>query len=129
MTVAADLVVDTSAGATAAAQVRSGMAPAELLASVLAPPVRPVGQNQAQPPSLPTATVFERMRAIGTAATSAADLRGSMGAFGAIDRRRRPTTATAGPLPPPPPPLTAAGQPPPCFCRIVFRITSYNPYD
>jgi NTE family protein len=82
MTEAADLVVGTSAGATAAAQVRSGIPPAELLASVLSPPVRPVGQNREQPPSLPMATVFERMRAIGAAATSAADLQRAMGAFG-----------------------------------------------
>ncbi len=81
MTEAADLVVGTSAGATAAAQVRSGIPPAELLASVLSPPVRPVGENQ-RPPSLPMATVFERMRAIGAAATSAADLQRAMGAFG-----------------------------------------------
>ncbi len=82
MTEAADLVVGTSAGATAAAQVRSGMPPAELLASVLSEPVRPAGQNRERPPSLPMATVFERMRAIGAAATSAADLRRAMGAFG-----------------------------------------------
>src|ERR1700686_2578052 len=82
MTEAADLVVGTSAGATAAAQVRSGIPPAELLASVLSPPVQPVGQNRERPPSLPMATVFERMRAIGAAATSAADLRRAMGAFG-----------------------------------------------
>ena len=82
MTEADDLVVGTSAGATAAAQVRSGKPAAELLASVLSPPVQPVGQNREQPPSLPMATVFERMRAIGAAATSAADLRRAMGAFG-----------------------------------------------
>src|SRR6202046_3151524 len=82
MTEAADLVVGTSAGATAAAQVRSGIPPAELLASVLSAPVRPFGQNREQPPSLPTTTVFERMRAIGAAATSAADLQLAMGAFG-----------------------------------------------
>jgi len=82
MTEAADLVVGTSAGATAAAQVRSGIPAAELLASVLSPPVQPVGQNRERPPSLPMATVFERMRAIGAAATSAADLRRAMGAFG-----------------------------------------------
>jgi NTE family protein len=81
MTEAADLVVGTSAGATAAAQVRSGIPPAELLASVLSPPARPVGQDR-KPPSLPMATVFERMRAIGAAATSAADLQRAMGAFG-----------------------------------------------
>src|SRR5271170_1645006 len=82
MTEAADLVVGTSSGATAAAQVRSGIPPAELLASVLSPPVQPVGQNRERPPSLPMATVFERMRAIGAAATSAADLQRAMGAFG-----------------------------------------------
>jgi NTE family protein len=82
MTEAADLVVGTSAGATAAAQVRSGIPPAELLASVLSPPVQPVGPNRERPPFLPVATVFERMRAIGAAATSAADLQRAMGAFG-----------------------------------------------
>ena len=82
MTQTADLVVGTSAGATAAAQVRSGIPAAELLASVLSPPVQPVGQNREPPPSLPMATVFERMRAIGAAATSAADLQRAMGAFG-----------------------------------------------
>jgi NTE family protein len=82
LTEAADLVVGTSSGSTTAAQVRSGMPAAELLASVLSPPVQPTGQNREQPPSLPMATVFERMRTIGAAATSAADLRRAMGAFG-----------------------------------------------
>ncbi len=82
LTETADLVIGTSAGATAAAQVRSGIPAAELLASVLSPPLRPAGQNREQPPSLPMATVFERMRAIGAAANSAADLCRAMGAFG-----------------------------------------------
>jgi NTE family protein len=82
MTEAADLVIGTSSGATAAAQVRSGIPPAELLASILSEPVPPVGQNRPPPPGPPTATVFERMRAIGAAATSAADLQRAMGAFG-----------------------------------------------
>jgi NTE family protein len=82
LTEAADLVVGTSSGSTTAAQVRSGIPAAELLASVLSPPARPAGQNRQQPPALPLATVFERMRAIGTAATSAADLQRAMGAFG-----------------------------------------------
>jgi len=82
MTEAADLVVGTSSGATAAAQVRSGIPPAELLASVLSPSAQPVGQNRERPPSLPMDTVFERMRAISAAATSAADLQRAMGAFG-----------------------------------------------
>jgi NTE family protein len=58
------------------------MPPDELLASVLSEPVQPVGQNRERPPSLPMGTVFERMRAIGAAATSAADLQRAMGAFG-----------------------------------------------
>jgi NTE family protein len=82
MTEAVDLVVGTSSGATAAAHVRSGIPPAELLASILSEPVQLVGQNRQGPPSLPMATVFERMRAIGAAATSAVDLCRAMGAFG-----------------------------------------------
>jgi NTE family protein len=82
MTEAADLVIGTSSGATAAAQVRSGIAVAELFASVLSAPVQLVGQNRERPPALPMATVFERMRAISAAATSAADLQRAMGAFG-----------------------------------------------
>ena len=74
LTEAADLVIGTSAGATTAAQVRSGTPAAELLAAVLSPPPQPARQNRERPPSLPMATVFERMRAIGAAATSAADL-------------------------------------------------------
>jgi NTE family protein len=79
---AADLVVGTSSGATAAAQVRSGLPPAQLLASVLSPPAQPSGPSRERVPSLPMATVFERMRAISAAATSAADLQRAMGAFG-----------------------------------------------
>ena len=82
LTQAADLVIGTSAGATTAAQVRSGIPPAELLAAVLAGPAQPASQNRERLPSLPMATVFERMRAIGAAATSAADLQRAMGAFG-----------------------------------------------
>jgi NTE family protein len=86
LTEAADLVIGTSSGATAAAYVRSGMSPAELLESVLAERAQTVGQNRERPSSVPPpvsmATVFERMRAIGAAAESAADLRRAMGAFG-----------------------------------------------
>jgi NTE family protein len=90
MTKTADLVIGTSSGATAAAWVRSGISAADLFASVLAEPVRPAGQAQQRPQSpppsgppssLPVATVFDRMRAIGAAATSAEDLRRRMGAF------------------------------------------------
>jgi NTE family protein len=82
LTEAADVVVGTSSGATTAAWVRSGIPPAELLASVLSEPVRPTGQRPERPASSPMATVFERMRAIGAAATSAAELQRAMGAFG-----------------------------------------------
>ena len=82
LTEAADLVIGTSAGATAAAQVRSGLPPAELLASVLSGPAQPAGPNRERPPSRPMAPVYERMRAIGAAATSATELQRAMGAFG-----------------------------------------------
>src|SRR6202030_4375225 len=82
MTETADLVIGTSSGATAAAQVLSGIPLAKMFASVLSAPVQPVGQNRERPPALPMATVFERMRAISATATSAADLQRAMGAFG-----------------------------------------------
>ena len=82
ITEAADLVIGTSSGATAAAHVRSGIPPAELLASILSEPVPQVGQNRLSPAGLPMATVLERMRAIGAAATSAAELQRAMGEFG-----------------------------------------------
>lgn len=82
LTQAADLVIGTSAGATAAVHVRSGIPAAELLASVLSEKVQPAGRTPERGPSLPMAAVFERMRAIGAAATSAAELHRAMGAFG-----------------------------------------------
>src|SRR5665213_2386846 len=92
MTEAADVVIGTSSGATAAAQLRSGITPVELFASVLSPPGHPVRQNRERPPALPMATVFERMRAISAAATSADDLQRAMGAFGLeCDSILRPT--------------------------------------
>jgi NTE family protein len=81
MTEAADLVIGTSSGATAAALVR-GTPPSELLASILSEPAPPVGQNRQGPPSPQMAAVYERMRAIGVAATSAVDLCHAMGAIG-----------------------------------------------
>lgn len=106
----ADLVIGTSAGATAAALVRSGTKPAELYASILreadgavgrAGPARPAGSGapaaasspQHRPgapsapststaPGSPMSAVFERMRAISAAATSPLDLQRAMGAYG-----------------------------------------------
>jgi NTE family protein len=82
LTEAADMVIGTSSGATAAAQVRSGVPPDQLLAAILFPSVPPDRQNRQAPPSPSMAAVYERIRAIGTAATSAADLQRAMGAFG-----------------------------------------------
>src|ERR1700691_4481120 len=58
MTEAADLVIGTSSGATAAAQVRSGIPPAELLGAVLSPPVQPIRQNRPPPPGPPMTTAL-----------------------------------------------------------------------
>jgi NTE family protein len=49
MTEVADLVIGTSSGATAAAQVRSGIPPGKLLASLLSEPVPLVGQKNLSP--------------------------------------------------------------------------------
>jgi len=77
----ADLVIGTSAGANAAAQVRSGIPPADLLAATLTPaPSGGLGRPSQPPPSMEP--VFERMRTISAAATSAAELQKAMGAFG-----------------------------------------------
>ena len=93
MTEVADLVIGSSSGATAAAWVRGGLPAADLYASVLAEPTRPAGPGQnpvqqrpasppaSRPSSLPMTEVFDRMRAIGAAATSAEDLRRRMGQF------------------------------------------------
>jgi NTE family protein len=108
MTELADLVIGTSSGSTAAAQVRSGISPAELMASILSAPVPSVGQTRQRPPSPPMAAVFERIRAIGAAATSAVDLCRAMGAFGlesdatlgsAVAEQRRAMVAARLPRP------------------------------
>lgn len=83
LTELADLVIGTSAGANAAAQVRSGIAPAELLAATLAPPpAPPPGQLRPQTPARPMETVFEQMRTISAAAATQAGLQRAMAAYG-----------------------------------------------
>ncbi len=83
LTELADLVIGTSAGANAAVQVLSGTPPAELLAAVLAPlPPQPPGQNRLPQGASPMDAVFERMRAIGAAASSADELQHAMAAYG-----------------------------------------------
>ncbi len=81
----ADLVIGTSAGSTAAAQI-SGATPAELLAAILAaaPPARtgPAGSDRGLAPSRrPTPNHMETTSAIIAAAEDAADMRRRMGAW------------------------------------------------
>ena len=78
LTETADLVIGTSSGATAAAHVRSGIPPAELFAAVVSAPARP-GQPPQQRSMEP---VFDQLRAIGAAATTAEGMRRALGAYG-----------------------------------------------
>ena len=79
----ADLVIGTSAGSTAAAQI-AGATPTELLAAILAaaPQQRtgPVGSDRGRVPIRQVADHMERMRRIIAAAEDAADMRRRMGA-------------------------------------------------
>ena len=80
----ADLIIGTSAGATAAAQITSGIQPTELLADILAaapqPPTGPVGSDRRRAPIGPAANHMDRTSAIIRAAEDAADMRRRMGA-------------------------------------------------
>jgi NTE family protein len=79
-----DLIVGTSAGSTAAAQITSGTQPTELLASILttAPQRRtgPVGSDGGRVPIGPEPDHMERTSRIIAAAEDAADMRRRMGA-------------------------------------------------
>jgi NTE family protein len=79
----ADLIIGTSAGSTAAAQITSAT-PAELLASVLAAALQqrtgPVGSDGGRVPIGPTADHMEKTSGIIGAAEDAADMRRRMGA-------------------------------------------------
>ncbi|MDQ0662827.1 NTE family protein [Arthrobacter ulcerisalmonis] len=78
----ADLVIGTSAGSTAAAQI-AGAAPAELYAAVLDAPQRtaPPGPGGGPAPARPVADHLARTGRIIAAATDAADMRRRMGAM------------------------------------------------
>jgi NTE family protein len=79
----ADLIIGTSAGSTAAAQITSAT-PTELLASILAavpqPPTGPAGSGRGRAPVGPASDHMERTSAIIGAAKDAADMRRAMGA-------------------------------------------------
>lgn len=82
LTELADLVIGTSAGANAAAQVRSGISPAELLAATLAPlPGRPAAPPRPPSPPRPMEAVFEQMRNISAAASTQVELQRAMAAY------------------------------------------------
>src|SRR5271154_7046527 len=80
----ADLIIGTSAGSTAAAQISSATQPAELLAGILAaapqPRTGPVGSDRGRVPNRPTADHMEKTSEIIGAAEDAADMRRRMGA-------------------------------------------------
>ena len=79
----ADLIIGTSAGSTAAAQI-TGATPTELLSAILAAPPQqrtgPVGSDGGRVPVRPAADHMERTSKIIAAAEDAADMRRRMGA-------------------------------------------------
>jgi NTE family protein len=92
----ADLVIGTSAGSTAAAQITSATQPAELLAGILSaapqPRTRPVGSDSGRAPDRPLADLLERTSGIIGAAEDAADMRRRMGAA-ALDMDAAPDSS------------------------------------
>lgn len=83
LSTAADLVIGTSAGANAGAQLRSGIPLADLLAAALAPlPQRTAGAGRpaAGPPGIDPR--LERLRAISATATSVEEQQRTLGAYG-----------------------------------------------
>jgi len=80
----ADLIIGTSTGSTAAAQITSATQPTELLANILAvaPQSRtgPVGADRGRAPNLPAADLLEKTSEIIRVAEDAADMRRRMGA-------------------------------------------------
>lgn len=80
----ADLIIGTSAGATAAAQITSTTSPTELLAAILVavpqPRTSPVASASDRSPMRPSLDFMERSSTIIAAAKDAADMRRRMGA-------------------------------------------------
>ena len=80
----ADLIIGTSAGSTAAAQITSATQPDELLANILAaapqPRTGPAGSDRGRVPNRPAADLLQKTSEIIGAAEDAADMRRRMGA-------------------------------------------------
>ena len=80
----ADLIIGTSAGSTAAAQISSGIQPTELLADIFAaepqPRTAPVGSDRGCVPTGPAKNHMEKTSAIIAVAADAADMRRRLGA-------------------------------------------------
>jgi NTE family protein len=80
----AGLIIGTSAGSTAAAQITGTTRPDELLGGILAaapqPGTGPVGSDRGRVPNVPVADLLERTSRIIGAAEDAADMRRKMGA-------------------------------------------------
>ena len=99
----ADLIIGTSAGSTAAAQITSATKPTELLAGILAgappPQTSPAGSDRGRVPSSPAADHLERTSEIISAAEDAADMRRRMGAAAGSSGQTRWRTAVAARLP------------------------------
>src|SRR5215469_429779 len=93
----ADLIIGTSAGSTAAAQIASATEPAELLASILAaapqPGTGPVGSGRGRAANALAADLLARTSEIIGAAEDAADMRRRMGAA-ALETDAAPGSST-----------------------------------
>jgi NTE family protein len=76
----ADLIIGTSAGSTAAAQI-TGAAPAELFAAILAAAPQAATGDRGRTPNRPASNHMETTGAIIAAAEDAADMRRKMGAW------------------------------------------------
>jgi NTE family protein len=82
----ADLIIGTSAGSTAAAQISGAAKPAELFAGILAaapqphPRAHPVGSDGGRGPNVPVTDHLEKTSRIIAAAEDAADMRRRLGA-------------------------------------------------
>ena len=122
----ADLIIGTSAGSTAAAQITSAT-PAELLAAILAaapqPRTGPVRSDGGRVPIGPVADHMERTSRIIAAAEDAADMRRRMGAAALeMDAASDGSGQRGGALPSPPGCPVSAGRNERCSSRRSMPV-------